>query len=227
MCFNISIAKKKKEVEKKFDADFDNNVLFEPQYFITAFNKPLVPIITNKDSETIQPFNWGLVPSWTRDTEGADKISSMTFNARVETANEKPSFIDVMEKRHCLVLADGFFEWRTEGKNKIPHYIYKENFELFAFAGLWNEWYDRKSDEIRQTFSILTQEANTMMSEIHNTKRRQPIILDVEGGRRWLEASYITDEIERLGSEVELRAHIIDKSFRTMGNSTDVILPIQ
>jgi putative SOS response-associated peptidase YedK len=154
MCFNISIAKQKKTLEKRFKADFQEGIQFEPNYFLSAFAKPFVPVITNDKPKEIQLFKWGLIPHWVRSEEQAKDISTKTFNARVETAKEKPSFRDAMKSKHCLVLADGFFEWKTEGKNKIPHYIYQEDIQSFAFAGIWNEWINKESGEIHNTLSI-------------------------------------------------------------------------
>ena len=75
----------------------------------------------------------------------ASSISTKTFNARIETASVKPSFRDALKTKRCLVLADGFFEWQTEGSLKTPHYIYKEDNDPFAFAGLWSEWVNRQT----------------------------------------------------------------------------------
>ena len=222
MCFNISIAKKKKKLEERFDAKFEPETLFEPEYFLSAFTHPKVPVITNKDPHTIQSFNWGLIPHWTRDEKQASSISTKTFNARIETASVKPSFRDALKTKRCLVLADGFFEWQTEGSLKTPHYIYKEDNEPFAFAGLWSEWVNRQTGEIQKTFSILTQDANPFMTEIHNTKRRQPLILSRGAEGVWLSTPDVKS-ISEDGFRTKLQAHKISKSFRTLGNTQEVI----
>lgn len=226
MCFNISIAKEKKTLEKRFKAKFQEGIKFEPNYFLSAFAKPYVPVITNNKPNEIQLFKWGLIPHWVRTEEQAKDLSTKTFNARVETAKEKPSFRDAMKSKHCLVLANGFFEWKTEGKNKIPHYIYQEEMQPFAFAGIWNEWVNKESGEIHNTFSILTQDANPFMANIHNTKKRQPIILTEGVEQDWLNSGVDSSSFEQIGFENQLQAHIIDRSFRTMGNSIEVINPI-
>lgn len=223
MCFNISIAKEKKSLEKRFKAKFQEGIQFEPNYFLSAFAKPYVPVITNDKPNEIQLFKWGLIPHWVRTEEQAKDLSTKTFNARVETVKEKPSFRDAMKSKHCLVLADGFFEWKTEGKNKIPHYIYQEEMQPFAFAGIWNEWVNKESGEIHNTFSILTQDANPFMANIHNTKKRQPIILTEGVEKDWLNSGVDSSSYERIGFETQLQSHIIDRSFRTMGNSVEVI----
>lgn len=185
MCFSISVAKNKSQLEKKFKAKLEPSFEFEPVSFITAFTKPLVSIITNDKQDYIQLYNWGLIPHWVKSEEQAKDIATKTFNARSETAHQKPSFRDAFKTQRCLVLADGFFEWKTEGKIKTPHHIYLKEHEPFAFAGIYNSWVNKETGEIQNTFSILTQEANPYMAEIHNLKKRQPII--VHNQQTWLE----------------------------------------
>ncbi len=152
----------------------------------------------------------------------ASSISTKTFNARIETASVKPSFRDALKTKRCLVLADGFFEWQTEGSLKTPHYIYKEDNDPFAFAGLWSEWVNRQTVGIQKTFSILTQDANPFMAEIHNTKMRQPVILSPVTQGVWLS----TPDVKSISEDsfsTKLQAHKIAKSFRTLGNTQEVI----
>lgn len=223
MCFNISIAKTKVKLEDKFKAQFEKGVNFQPNYFITAFTKPQIPIITGDNQDKIQLFNWGLIPHWVKSEEQARDISSMTFNSRIETAHEKPSFRDSFKKNHCLIIADGFFEWKTKEKNKIPHYIYKENNELFSFAGIWSEWVNQDTGEVNKTCSILTHNANEFMAEIHNTKKRQPVFLKNENSYQWLNNKLDTKNLIQQSSETILSTHIIAKDFRTLGNNKSVI----
>ena len=86
----------------------------------------------------------------------------------------------------------------------------------FVFAGIWNEWVNKESGEIHISFSILTQDANPFMANIHNTKKRQPIILTEGAEQDWLNASVDSSSYERIGFETQLQAHIIDRSFRTI-----------
>lgn len=223
MCFNISVSKEKKTLEQRFQATFEPNFEFEPNYFLTAFTKPFVPVITNEKRYQVQLFKWGLIPHWVKTMDQARDISTKTFNARVETAKEKPSFRDAMSSKHCLVLVDGFFEWKTEKERKVPHYIYLRDNKPFAFAGLWNEWVNKETGEIQNTFTILTQDANPFMASIHNTKKRQPIILSEELEDAWLSAGSDSQSFEAQGFKTEMHAHIISKDFRTHGNSSETI----
>ncbi len=189
MCFHYSIKKSKKQIEKHFNAQFEESPLFEPTQHVNAFSHPFMPIITNDKSDTIQLFKWGLIPNWVKEKERANEISKMTLNARVETVKEKPSFKDVVKSQRCLVIADGFYEWQTDGKKKIKYFIEHAEKPLFAFAGIWNSWTDKQTGEIENTFSILTQKANSFMAKIHNIKKRQPIILQHE--REWIDFSEV------------------------------------
>ena len=112
----------------------------------------------------------------------------MTLNARIETIEDKPSFKNSINKR-CLVIADGFYEWQwhdTKGKNKTKYEIGIKDHELFAFAGLYSQWINQHTGEIRDTYTIVTTEANPLMAEIHNIKKRMPIILKPEDETKWL-----------------------------------------
>jgi putative SOS response-associated peptidase YedK len=189
MCFHYSIKKAKKQIEKRFNAEFEEFTLFEPTDHANAFAHPFMPIITNDKPDSIQLFKWGLIPNWVKDKERAKEISKMTLNARVETVEEKPSFKDAIKSQRCLVIADGFYEWKKVGKKKTKYFIKHAEKPLFAFAGIWNSWADKQTGEIISTYSILTQEANPFMAEIHNIKKRQPIILQSE--KEWINFSEV------------------------------------
>jgi len=139
-----------------------------------------LPIITNAAPGQIQRVSWGLVPSWSRDPASGPK----PINARAETLAEKPSFRQLLARRRCLVLADSFYEWQATERGKIPHRILLKSEQPFAFAGLWDEWLDRATGELRPTFTIITTEPNELMASLHN---RMPVILPgPEAERAWL-----------------------------------------
>ena len=105
-----------------------------------------------------------------------------------ETAAEKPAFRDAMRWRRCLILADGFYEWKRFGpKEKQPYNFGMANDSPFAFAGLWDYWRDPAGDKELYSFTIITTEANALLRPIHN---RMPVIYDKEMGRQWLEESF-------------------------------------
>ncbi len=122
---------------------------------------------------------WGLVPFWAKDPA----IGNRMINARAETVADKPAFRAAYRKRRCLVLADGFYDWRKEGSGKVPYYISAADGEPFAFAGLWETWRDRESDEKLETATIITMAANPFMERLH---QRMPVTLRQAGAERWL-----------------------------------------
>lgn len=183
MCFHTQSKKTGKQLEKRFDAYFLSSEWYTPGVN-NAFTFPLTPVITNDRSEVIQALHWGLIPPWAKDT----CIRKSTLNARLETLDQKPSFRPSLSKR-CLVLADGFFEWKwldPQGKSKQKYLLTLPDEEAFAFAGLWNSWTDKSTGQLLQTFTIITTEANELMSEIHNTKKRMPVILHPYAEKDWL-----------------------------------------
>jgi putative SOS response-associated peptidase YedK len=185
MCFHSKQSKEATIVENRFNAKIDNIAMFKSQENINGFDFPLTPIIIDENPKIITHYNWGLIPSWSKD----DEIKKFTLNARIETVVEKPSFRNSVNKR-CLIIANGFYEWQwldSKGKNKNKFEIGIVNDDLFAFAGLYSEWTDTITGEIKNTYTIVTTEANTLMAEIHNIKKRMPIILKPEDEIKWLE----------------------------------------
>ena len=207
MCFHISINSSKNNIENKFSANFDSDYEFISSQNINGFSNPKVPVITSDRPKKIQFFNWGLIPHWIQNEEKAKSIKSKTLNARSETLKEKPSFKNLIGRKHCLVIADGFYEWRHEGLNKIKYHIYLENRELFAFAGIWDSWTNKFTGEIINSFSIITQSAQGIMKHIHNSKNRQPIILDESNRNHWNQLKrhqLILDNTKRINLEYSL-----------------------
>jgi putative SOS response-associated peptidase YedK len=124
---------------------------------------------------------WGLIPSWAKEPSIGDRM----INARAETVAEKPSFRRALQKRRCLILADGFYEWRAEGKRKTPMFISLASREPFGFAGLWESWRSPTGETVRSC-TIITTAPNALMESIHN---RMPVILPREVEARWLDRS--------------------------------------
>lgn len=185
MCFHSKQTKSAQEVQYRFEALLDDLNEFQAQSHINGFEFPKSPIITDVNPKVITHYHWGLIPSWSKDED----IKKFTLNARVETLNEKPSFKESINKR-CLVIANGFYEWQwldAKGKNKVKYEVGIGNEDLFAFAGIYSEWVDTFTGEIKNTYSIVTTEANTLMSEINNHKKRMPIVLKPEDEKKWLE----------------------------------------
>lgn len=183
MCFFSQISKNAVELQHRFNAKFEEGASFKPLAY-NAFQFPKTPVITNQNPGLIQMFQWGLIPHWAKN----DEIKKNTLNARVETIHEKPSFKYAIQNR-CLIIADGFFEWQwldPKGKQKQKYLITLSDNQLFVFAGLYNTWADPTSGEMINTYTILTTAANELMSNIHNSKKRMPIILNSDDESQWL-----------------------------------------
>ena len=149
-----------------------------------GFTNPLTPIITNTQKNNIQLYSWGLIPSWAKD----ESFRKNTLNARIESLEEKPSYRNYIKNR-CLIVVDGFYEWKwldPAGKDKLQYLITLPNEELFAFAGIYSSWTNKLTGEVINTYSMVTTEANELMAEIHNTKKRMPVILTKENEQDWL-----------------------------------------
>lgn len=125
---------------------------------------------------------WGLVPFWAKDPS----LGNRMINARAETVAEKPAYRAAYRHRRCVVLADGFYEWRKEGDVKTPHYISLASGEPFSLAGLWENWTDKASGESLQTTTLITTAANDFMTPLHH---RMPVILEPGTAGEWLAGS--------------------------------------
>ena len=149
----------------------------EPRYNVAPTQSAAV--LPNDGSNRVQLFQWGLVPFWAKD----EKIGHKLINARSETAAEKPSFRAAFRKRRCLVLADGFYEWRKEkdGKTKTPVHLRLKSGEPFAIAGLWESWTRPEGEELF-TFTILTTSPNELAATVHD---RMPVILPKDAHEEW------------------------------------------
>jgi putative SOS response-associated peptidase YedK len=156
-----------------------------PSYNI-APNQEVV-IINDEGVRQLVQCTWGFIPSWAKDPSIGNKM----INARSETVAEKPSFRSAFKKKRCLVIADGFYEWRTEGKRKFPMYIRLKSGEPFGFAGLYNVWTSPDGKQIC-TCTIITTEANEMVKPIHD---RMPVILPRDKEDIWISPALEDKEI--------------------------------
>jgi putative SOS response-associated peptidase YedK len=151
-----------------------------PNYNVAPTQK-ILSIVKHDNENKLVKLHWGLVPFWVKDIS----IGSRMINARAETVAEKPSFRNAFRKRRCLIPADGFYEWKGEKGNKKPYYVSIPSGEPFAFAGLWETWTDKESDEesVYKSCTIITTEASKSIRGIHH---RMPVILDPEVYEKWL-----------------------------------------
>ncbi len=197
MCYRYSVPGPDSLV-KRFSVLFLEDVPFKKQYHASSFDLPKLPVITNQQPQYIQLFTWGLIPFWVKDMKTAEEVRLKTMNARAESIFEKPSFRDAAEHRHCLILADGFFEWQEYQGRNYPYYIQLKTHEPFAMAGLWDTWKNPEGAEVLQTYSVITCKANPLMEQIHNKKKRMPVILAKNQEREWIDPSLSKKAAEAL-----------------------------
>ena len=195
MCGRLSLFAPRELLERQFGAEFHSS--YTPRYNVAPGEELAV---VRDTSESIDSLTWGLVPRWADDPQ----IGNRLINARAETLAAKPSFrdayeasgckrsegeLDTPEGGRCLILADGFYEWRADSGVKQPYRVCRSDGEPFAMAGLWERW-ERERD-VRETATIVTTEPNDVIRPLHD---RMAAILPPGEERRWLHAD---DERER------------------------------
>ena len=181
MCGRFTLTSNLDELQGRFGflSEFTDSQFYDhgPRYNI-APTQPVLTV-TNDGQRRGEVMRWGLVPFWAKDL----KVGARMINAVGETISAKPAFRAAFKRRRCLVLANGFYEWRKEDGRKIPTYIYARNGDPLAFAGLWETW---KSPEgqVVQSCTIITTAANSFIQPLHN---RMPVILSDETQALWLD----------------------------------------
>lgn len=153
---------------------------FPPRYNIPPGTD--IPVIrySPEGKRVLHLLRWGLVPHWAKDPTIGTKLN----NARGESVSEKPSFRDAFKRRRCLIPADGFYEWKTEGDIKQPYYVSLKSGAPMAMGGLWESW-RRPDGEILRTCCVITTGPNGVMKPIHD---RMPVIIEPEHWQEWLTA---------------------------------------
>ena len=223
MCYYSSISVGFKIIETRFGVKFIQSELYQPVYSASAFTFPLMPVITNENPTQAVLMNWGLIPFWVKDDETALRIKKRALNARSKTIFDKPMFRQSIISKRCLVLVDGFFEWRHLNNKSYPYYIRLIDHQPFALAGIWDKWQSRDTGIEVGIFSVITTEANELLAQIHNTRERMPVILPNENEKRWIDNNLDKVEIESMlkpyGAE-NLVAYPVERSIIRLGFNT-------
>lgn len=165
------------EVAEEFDIEpGDFPFSLEPRYNIAPGQQAAAVLFDGR--RKVEGLQWGLIPFWAKDP----KIGYRMINARAETLAEKPSFRNPLKKKRCLIVADGFYEWRKDGSRKTPMYVRLKGGRPFGFAGLYDDWKSPEGKAVR-TFTIVTTSPNSLLAPIHD---RMPVILPKEAYAAWL-----------------------------------------
>ncbi len=201
----------------------------KPRYNI-APSQDVLAVRVNTDSQDREGLllRWGLIPSWAKDI----KVGYKMINARAETITTKPSFRSAFRKRRCVIVADGFYEWKKTPERgfenrKQPYLIGFKDKRVFGFAGLWESWKDHNGKTI-ESCTIITTGPNSIMEPIHD---RMPVILPPDGYEEWLDATMDNTEVLKRHLQPyppqEMEAYPISRLVNSPRNdSPDILLPV-
>jgi putative SOS response-associated peptidase YedK len=197
-----------------------DTTVFDESYFAPSYNvapQSLQPVVRlNVDHEReLTIMKWGLIPFWSKD----GKASYSTINAKAETVATSPLYREAFKRRHCLVPADLFYEWKKlDEKSKQPYAIVMKDSSIFAFAGLWETWKYKASDRVVESYTIITTDPNGLMEGIHD---RMPVILAKKDYGRWLQSDPAKPPIDLLRPfpPEEMRAYKVKSEVGNIRNN--------
>lgn len=209
-------------IEDEFDI-YEVQWAFEPSYNI-APSQDIACVVGNGGNRLVK-FRWGLVPFWANDPS----IGYKMINARAETLTQKKSFARAFKTQRCLIVADGFYEWRklADGKSKVPMYIHLRVGRPFGLAGLYEKW-KSKDGMMLQTCTIITTQPNELMMPIHN---RMPVIIAPNDRNVWLDKEIqdpgVLMPMLRPYASDRMEAYSVSKRVNSPSyNETDCIEPL-
>lgn len=223
MCGRFTLAADRRTIVDGLDIeDWDEALEARPRYNVAPTQLCAI-VVEDAGARRVRAMRWGLVPSWAKD----ESIGAKMINARSETLTEKASFKRLVPTRRCVVLTDGFYEWKAEGRTKVPHWIHPADGGLLPMAGLWTTHKREGDAPPLVTFTIVTTEANAALASLHH---RMPVILGNDGIPIWLETgAHGVDEAMRLARPWDgaLAAHPVARLVNDVKNDyPDLIKPI-
>lgn len=222
MCGRFTLAIEAPALQREY------GIVTVPPEWVPRYNvAPSQPIavVTDAAERRLEWMQWGLVPFWAKDPS----IGSRLINARAETAHEKPAFRSAFAQRRCLILADGFYEWKRPEDEKgpaTPYYFRLKDGRPFAFAGLWERWHSPEGDTLLSA-TILTTAANRLVGEVHG---RMPVMLSGDNLWRWLEPDSKSTLQALLVPypEEEMSLHRVSRSVnRSELDMPELVLPVE
>jgi putative SOS response-associated peptidase YedK len=236
VCGRYAVAKESNELLTIFDVDRAGDDLPGPNFNIAPTTPVAVVVETADDDGTLatrlETARWGLVPSWAKDPS----VGSRMFNARIESAAEKPAFRQAVRKRRAIVPATGYYEWRTSEAGKQPYFIRPDDGSLFSFAALYEWWRnpaaadDDPSRWLLST-SIMTRPSAGALSDIHD---RMPVMLSGDVARTWIDPTTSGDDallarvLDASGAVADATAfHPVSKAVGNVANTgPDLMNPV-
>lgn len=185
MCTRYTLIADAAAVKENFQVDTSKEI----SPFYNAAPADILPVITHDAPSGLSYFYWGIPPEWARNRSVSNKL----INAPLEQLLDKSSYRNALENRRCIIPADGFYAWKLLGKKtKIPYRFIRQDKELFAFAGIWEEFEGNEDAELYHTFIILTCPANKNVREVDE---RMPVILSKENQKVWMDKNATTEEL--------------------------------
>lgn len=237
MCYNIEYIEKrgKKYAERYKEIPIEGWDKAIPEelpvyYFVSGFSHPELPVVNH---DGIQLYQWGLIPFWVRDAKAGRELSNKTLNAVGETAFDKPSFRKSIASKRGLLGLTGFYEWRDVNGVKYPYHISVKSETIFSVGVIYDQWVDKSTGEVVNSFSIVTTAANPLMEKIHNLKKRMPLILKKEDEAGWVDPGLSKEAIMKLikpYDESDMKAYTVSKrvnSARTNRNVPEISEPVE
>jgi putative SOS response-associated peptidase YedK len=214
MCGRFTLSYKSKELQLELGLP-ETQLDWQPRYNIAP--SQAIASILSADTKKMEFLRWGLVPGWAKDIE----IGNRLINARSETIMEKPSFRNAFARRRCLILADGFYEWKKakmKGTPSQPYYFHLEEKKPFALAGIWEIWHAPDGSELWST-AIITCEANDILKPVHD---RMPVIFDKNQMFTWLEDRSQKELVEMMQpySSEKMKSYMVGKAVNSPFNDT-------
>ncbi len=227
MCYVVGVKVPKKQKIKIGDKNIELDPIEMPAQ--SGFSYQQWPVIFNETqgSESIlRPglMHWELIPNWVRNQKELNESRKKytTLNIKSEGILQNKVAQALVHTNRCLVLATHFFEWQEVNKEKFPHYIKLKEQDLFYMAGVWNTWTDYSTGETKNSFGIITTEANDFMARIHNVKKRMPTILDETLAKAWVTENLNSNEIQEIaGTRINahaMQAYTVAKNFLQSNN---------
>jgi putative SOS response-associated peptidase YedK len=183
MCGRYTLYANLNRILTDFAAEFRPEYKYAPRYNIAPTQEVLaVRQAESSDARELVPLRWGLIPNWAKD----EKIAYSTINARAETVDSKPAFRSAFKKRRCLIIADGWYEWKATGpKTKQPYRMHHADDRPFGLAGLWESW--THDGETIESCTIIVADAAAHLAEVHD---RSPCIVQPQDYGRWLDSDF-------------------------------------
>lgn len=229
MCYVIGIKIPKKQTIKIGDKFLDLDTIdipvqsgFAYDQWPVIFNEP----ISKEKSSVLRPglMHWELIPNWVRNEKElmASRKKYTTLNIKAETLLSNKVASATIHTHRCLVVASHFFEWQEINKEKFPHCISVNNAPIFYMAGVWNTWTNHQTGALKNSFGIITTQANDLMRKIHNHKNRMPTILNDELANSWLKENLNEKQITEIAATQfdtnKMCAHAVAKNFLQSNN---------